>query len=60
VSTILALHYVLFDGLYFLAENSTGFKEVQHEDTELPQVVTDVIDTNMPIYEYLREMRLKI
>jgi len=47
-------------GFHDQAQNSTGFKEISHAEMELPGMVTDAIDANMPTYLYLRELRLKV
>jgi len=47
-------------GWHVQAENSTGFKEIPREEVELPQEVIDAIDSNLPTYDYLRELKLKI
>ncbi|KAF8574528.1 hypothetical protein K439DRAFT_1372114, partial [Ramaria rubella] len=47
-------------GFHDQAQNSTGFKEISHEDINLPQRVTDAIDSNLPIYQCLQEFKLRI
>ncbi|KAF8503177.1 hypothetical protein JB92DRAFT_3123441 [Gautieria morchelliformis] len=58
-------HVSSFDkwkGFHDQAQNSTGFQEIPHEKEEvnLPQSITDAIERNMPIYESLQEVKLKV
>jgi len=41
-------------------QNSTGFAEIKHPDQELPDFIQDMIATNLPIYDWLRERRAAI
>ena len=55
--------FAKWPGFHKDAENSTGFKAVNrnHErDEELPEIVHQTIEENMPIYEYLKSFALKV
>lgn len=44
-----------------MAENSTGFKEIKHEEKlELPDDIKQCIEKNMLIYDELRKYRLRV
>jgi len=54
-------HFDKWKGWHDQAENSTGFKEIKHDDNlELPEHVKRSIEENMPIYDELREYKLNV